>query len=94
MKHTRHIAVRRRCEVIGFMPAARAAFEFMFGCHHRNLSRVFTLRRRTYRVCYDCGAEFDYSLATMSIERRCPQRAMKRLDPTTGQAYAAAWRMK
>ena len=35
---------------------------FIFGCHHSNLSRVFTIRRRTYRVCCDCGAEFDYSL--------------------------------
>ena len=35
---------------------------FLFGCHHSNLSRVFTIRRRTYRVCCDCGAEFDYSI--------------------------------
>ena len=43
---------------------------FLFGCHHRNLSRVFTIRRETYRVCCDCGAEFDYSLDTMAINRR------------------------
>jgi hypothetical protein len=43
---------------------------FLFGCHHSNLSRVFTIRRRTYRVCCDCGAEFDYSLDTMAISRR------------------------
>lgn len=41
---------------------------FLFGCHHSNLSRVFTLNKHTYRVCCDCGAEFNYSLATMSIE--------------------------
>ena len=40
--------------------------EFLFGCHHSNLSRVFTIARRTYRVCCDCGAEFDYSLETMA----------------------------
>ena len=42
---------------------------FLFGCHHGNLSRVFTIRRRTYRVCCDCGAEFDYSIETMEINR-------------------------
>ena len=42
---------------------------FLFGCHHSNLSRVFTIRRRTYRVCCDCGAEFDYSIETMAINR-------------------------
>ncbi len=41
---------------------------FLFGCHHDNLSRVFTIARRTYRVCCDCGAEFDYSLETMAIK--------------------------
>jgi len=43
---------------------------FLFGCHHTNLSRVFTINRHTYRVCCDCGGEFRYSLATMSIEPR------------------------
>lgn len=47
-----------------------AVFEFLFGCHHSNLSRVFTINGRSYRVCCDCGAQFGYSLATMSIQRR------------------------
>jgi hypothetical protein len=34
-------------------------FRFTFGCRHRHLSRVFTIKRRTYRVCFDCGEEFD-----------------------------------
>jgi hypothetical protein len=34
-------------------------FQFVFGCHHRHLSRVFTIKRRTYRVCIDCGGEFE-----------------------------------
>ncbi len=46
-----------------------ALVNFLFGCHHSNLSRVFTIRRRTYRVCCDCGAEFDYSIETMAINR-------------------------
>jgi hypothetical protein len=34
-------------------------FQFFFGCRHRHLSRVFTIKRRTYKVCFDCGQEFD-----------------------------------
>jgi hypothetical protein len=34
-------------------------FQFVCGCRHRHLSRVFTIKRRTYRVCFDCGREFD-----------------------------------
>ena len=48
------------------------ALDFLFGCHHVHLSRVFTLKRETYKVCCDCGAKFAYSLKTMSIERRLP----------------------
>lgn len=44
--------------------------DFLFGCHHGHLSRVFTLDCETYRVCFDCGAKFEYSLKTMSVERR------------------------
>jgi len=43
-----------------------AAFESVFGCRHSNQSRPFTIRRRTYKVCLDCGRELPYSLATMS----------------------------
>jgi len=43
------------------------ALEFAFGCRHAKLSRVFTLEGRSYKVCCDCGARFDYSLRTMSI---------------------------
>jgi uncharacterized membrane protein len=49
-----------------------AALDFVFGCHHKNLSRVFTLDGHTYCVCLDCGARFEYSLKTMSVERRLP----------------------
>ncbi len=43
---------------------------YLFGCHHRNLSRVFTISGQSYRVCWACGAKFTYSLETMSTERR------------------------
>lgn len=46
------------------------ALDFLFGCHHNNLSRVFTIGGRSYRVCCDCGANFQYSLDTMSIQQR------------------------
>jgi hypothetical protein len=34
-------------------------FEFVFRCRHRELSRVFTIKGRTYQVCFKCGREFD-----------------------------------
>ena len=34
-------------------------FEFVFGCRHQQMSRVFTIKRRTYQVCFKCGREFD-----------------------------------
>jgi hypothetical protein len=53
-------------------------FDLMFGCRHRNLSRVFTIDSRTYRVCCNCGAEFDYSLEDMCPGRRLPRRSVFR----------------
>ncbi|HVM91585.1 MAG TPA: hypothetical protein VMT67_02180 [Terriglobales bacterium] len=47
-----------------------AIFDFVFGCRHSHLSRVFTMDSRTYRECCDCGATFGYSLDNMSMERR------------------------
>jgi hypothetical protein len=44
-------------------------FQFAFGCHHDQLSRVFTIKQRTYKVCMECGEEFDYSWARMHIQR-------------------------
>ena len=41
------------------MKLLRTLFEFMFGCRHRHVSRVFTIQHRTYKVCFDCGREFD-----------------------------------
>lgn len=46
-----------------------SVFDFLFGCRHGRLSRVFTLGGETYRVCCDCGAKYRYSLETMSIEQ-------------------------
>lgn len=45
-------------------------FDFVFGCRHAELSRVFTIGGRTYRVCWSCGARFHYSLANMRMGGR------------------------
>ena len=42
-------------------------FEWIFGCHHRHLSRVFTIDRQTYKVCFACGTRLRYSWRTMSL---------------------------
>jgi hypothetical protein len=53
-------------------------FEFVFGCHHRQLSRIFTIHNRTYQVCIRCGRQFEYSwelmqsLQSRSAENTCP----------------------
>jgi len=58
-----------------------SALEFAFGCHHRKLSRVFTIEGHSYKVCCECGATFNYSLVTMSIRhRRRLLSALRRLQ--------------
>jgi len=54
------------------MDVLLTALDFLFGCHHVHLSRVFTLGGETYQVCCDCGAKYEYSLETMSIRHRLP----------------------
>jgi hypothetical protein len=66
------IPQRRSTRDESFMAILLTILEFLLGCHHPNLSRVFTLQGETYRVCCDCGARFAYSLVTMSIVRRLP----------------------
>jgi N-glycosylase/DNA lyase len=47
------------------MNPLRVAWQFVFGCRHARLSRVFTIKMRTYQVCFDCGKECAYSLELM-----------------------------
>lgn len=54
---------------------SRTVFDWLFGCHHPHMSRVFTIRGYSYRVCIDCGARFEYSLDTMSVRRVLPLQA-------------------
>jgi hypothetical protein len=56
------------------------ALEVAFGCHHRKLSRVFTIHGHSYKVCCDCGATFNYSLENMSMRRRTLLSALRRLQ--------------
>jgi len=44
----------------------RMAFDFLFGCWHRNLSRPFTLSGWTYEVCLNCGKQFPYNRAEIT----------------------------
>jgi hypothetical protein len=41
------------------------AFRTVFWCHHGEMTRVFTIKERTYQVCLDCGQEFEYSWSRM-----------------------------
>jgi hypothetical protein len=50
-----------------------AILNLLFGCHHTQLSRVFTIDRRTYRVCCNCGVKFAYSLDQMAMKQRLAQ---------------------
>jgi hypothetical protein len=52
-----------------FLRAFECMFVWIFGCHHRHLSRVFTIDRQTYQVCFACGAKLRYSWRTMSLVR-------------------------
>ena len=61
-----------------------------FGCHHRQISRVFTIKKRTYRVCFQCGQEFEYSWASMHpVRLSAPVNSCAPLD-SVGRARVAA----
>ena len=44
------------------------AFELLFRCWHRNLSRPFTLSGWTYEVCLTCGKKFPYHRADIGCD--------------------------
>jgi hypothetical protein len=41
-------------------------YQFAFGCHHRHMSRVFTIKYRTYRVCFDLRAGIRFAESSCS----------------------------
>jgi hypothetical protein len=65
-------------------------FGFAFGCHHRHLSRVFTIKKRTYQVCVKCGGEFEYSIGSSSKMRTPVFVAWLWFRPTNSTLVAIA----
>jgi hypothetical protein len=60
-----------------------------FGCHHSQMSRVFTINKRTYQVCLKCGRECEYSWASMHrVQSNVAVNHYAPLDPVE-QAKAA-----
>lgn len=63
------------------MRALHWIFDFVFECHHRHLGRVFTIKNRTYQVCFDCGQEVEYSWELMhSVKSEIACHADARLN--------------
>jgi hypothetical protein len=61
--------------------------QFAFGCNYRHLSRVFTIKMPTYKVCLDCGHEFDLPLpyaARSNVSEIAAPRS-----PKMGRAHVA-----
>jgi hypothetical protein len=52
----------------------------IFGCKHRELSRLVTLQGRTYQACLECGAELEYDLETMRPTGRLIEHAIAHPD--------------
>ena len=42
------------------MKSLFSIFRFVFKCRHQEMSRVFTIKGRTYRVCFQCGRELTF----------------------------------
>ena len=40
-------------------------YEIFFGCRHDRLTRPFTLQKKTYKVCLECGKHVLYSAERM-----------------------------
>ena len=61
--------MRTADESTRFMNALRKIAHFAFEYRHADLSRVFTIQKRTYRVCFKCGKEVDYSWELMRSQK-------------------------
>ena len=57
------------------------ALNTILGCHHRNVTRPFTIEDRCYMVCLDCGRQRFYSTETMRpLGRRETRRLQSLLE--------------
>ena len=69
-------------------------FQVFFGCHHQQLSRVFTIKARTYHVCLECGQEFERVAAGVHPDvhaefvRQRPIRAVVRQEELGDEVHA------
>jgi hypothetical protein len=52
-------------------------YEILLGCRHDRLTRPFTLKQQTYKVCLDCGKHVYYSADTMRPLGRRELRRMR-----------------
>lgn len=59
-EHFHNISQLKRFSIIDNIVMA---FEYLFGCWHRKMSRPFTLSGWTYEVCLNCGRKFAYNRA-------------------------------
>ncbi len=67
-------------------------FRFIFDCRHRHQSRVFTIKHRTYRVCFDCGREFELPDAHSPVRSEVSPNARLGTNPNPHHAKAFAIR--
>jgi hypothetical protein len=65
-------------------------FQFIFGCRHRHKSRVFTIKRRAYWVCFDCGREFD--LPDAQVPARSANSPEAKMRASAHRAQFSAFR--
>ncbi len=64
--------------------------QFIFGCRHRHLSRVLYIKHRTYRVCFDCGREFELPSAQGLGESGVTGKTRTRMNPVPFPRSSAA----
>jgi hypothetical protein len=58
----------------------------ILGCHHRRMTRPFTIEDQCYMVCLDCGRQRFYSTETMRLLGR---REARRLQAALAASPAA-----
>ena len=54
--------------------------QLAFGCHHSRLRGPFTIKKRTYQICVECGREFPYSWELMHSVRSDGENAHPNLS--------------
>ncbi len=64
--------------------------QFACGCHHRRVSGVFTIKKRTYQICLECGQEFPYSWELMRSVRSTTSNAAYARPSRTGHPEISA----